>query len=69
MGTKHLTERLQWDLYDEAVAMHGALGFDESFIFVPLPSLGGPGTVDTLQKRPTLSAIHVMVDLQGPIGH
>lgn len=51
VGTKHLTERLQWDLYDEAVAMHGALGFDESFIFVPLPSLGGPGTVDTLQKR------------------
>jgi hypothetical protein len=42
---------------------------DESFIFIPLPSLGGPGTVDTLRKRPTLSAIEMMVDLQGPIGH
>ncbi len=25
--------------------------------------------VDTLQKRQTLSAIQVIVDLQGPIGH
>ena len=68
-GAEHLKEEFAWDPYPEAVARHGAVEFDESFIFVPLPSLGGPGTVDTLQKRPTLSAIHVMVDLQGPIGH
>ncbi|MGA6126209.1 MULTISPECIES: GAD-like domain-containing protein [unclassified Microbacterium] len=68
-GSDYLSEKLGWDVFPEAVQQQGAPAFDESFIFVPLPSLGGPGTVDTLQKRQTLSAIQVMVDLQGPIGH
>ncbi|MEU2203505.1 GAD-like domain-containing protein [Microbacterium oleivorans] len=69
LGADHLAAEFNWGVFPEAVATQGAPDFDESFIFVPLPSLGGPGTVDTLQKRPTLSAIQMMVDLQGPIGH
>lgn len=68
-GADHLAEKFHWDVFPEAVAQQGAPAFDESFIFVPLPSLGGPGTADTLKKRQTISAIQVMVDLQGPIGH
>ncbi len=69
LGADHLASEFNWGVFPEAVAAQGAPDFDESFIFVPLPSLGGSGTVDTLQKRQTLSAIQVMVDLQGPIGH
>lgn len=68
-GARHLARVLDWGVFPQAVATQGVPDFDESFIFVPLPSMGGPGTVDTLQKRPTISAIQVMVDLQGPIGH
>ncbi|WP_413354666.1 GAD-like domain-containing protein [Microbacterium sp. 1P06AB] len=68
-GAEHLADEFHWDVFPEAVAQQGAPAFDESFIFVPLPSLGGPGTADTLKKRQTISAIQVMVDLQGPIGH
>ena len=68
-GSEYLSEKFAWDVFPQAVEQQGPPDFDESFIFVPLPSLGGPGTADTLQKRPTLSAIQVMVDLQGPIGH
>lgn len=68
-GAEHLEDEFDWGIFPDAVERQGAPAFDESFIFVPLPSLGGPGTVDTLQKRQTLSAIQVMVDLQGPIGH
>ncbi|MGA6126210.1 MULTISPECIES: GAD-like domain-containing protein [unclassified Microbacterium] len=68
-GARHLARVLDWGVFPQAVAAQGAPDFDESFIFVPLPSLGGSGTVDTLQKRPTISAVQVMVDLQGPIGH
>ncbi|MFS0867769.1 GAD-like domain-containing protein [Microbacterium sp. 179-B 1A2 NHS] len=68
-GAKHLSRTLNWDVFPDAVAQQGAPAFDDSFIFVPLPSLGGPGTVDTLHKRQTLTAIQLMVDMQGPIGH
>ena len=68
-GAEYLSEELSWDLFPEAVAAHGALPFDESFIFVPLLSLGGPAKVENLHKRQTLTAIQLMVDMQGVIGH
>lgn len=68
-GADHLSDTLAWDIFPEAVAAHGPLAFDESFIFVPLLSLGGAAKVENLQKRQTLTAIQLTVDLQGVIGH
>lgn len=64
-----ILSRLRAEIFSEAVAAHGALPYEESFIFVPLLSLGGPAKVENLHKRETLTAIQLMVDLQGPIGH
>lgn len=68
-GVEHLEEDLEWDLFPQAVAAQGPPAYDECFVHVPLPVMGGPGTVDTLEKRQTLTAIQVMVELQGAIGH
>lgn len=68
-GAEHLSDALKWDIFPKAVATHGELAFDESFIFVPLLSLGGPAKVENLRKRDTLTAISVMVEFQGTIGH
>ena len=53
----------------EAVAAHGELPYDQSFIFVPLLSMGGEAKVENLHKRDTIASIQVAVDLQGVIGH
>lgn len=68
-GGEHLSDTLNWDIFPEAVAAHGELPYDESFIFVPLLSLGGPAKVENLHKRETLTAIQVAVEFQGVIGH
>jgi len=68
-GARHLSRALDWDLFPEAVAAHGELPYDQSFIFVPLLSLGGKAKVENLHKRETIAAIQVAVDLQGVIGH
>lgn len=68
-GAEHLSDTLDWDAFPAAVALQGPPAFEDSLIYVPLPSLGGSGAVDTLQKRQTLTAIQLMVDLQGPLGH
>ncbi len=68
-GGEHLSDTLNWDLFPAAVAAHGELPYDESFIFVPLLSLGGQAKVENLHKRKTIAAIQVAVDLQGVIGH
>ena len=68
-GGKHLSRTLKWDLFPEAVAAHGELPYDQSFVFVPLLSLGGAAKVENLHKRETIPAIQVAVDLQGVIGH
>lgn len=68
-GGEHLSDTLNWDLFPEAVAAHGELPYDESFIFVPLLSLGGQAKVENLHKRKTIASIQVAVDLQGVIGH
>ena len=68
-GPRHLSAKLKWDLFPEAVAAHGELPYDQSFIFVPLLSLGGAATVENLHKRETITSIKLAVDLQGVIGH
>jgi hypothetical protein len=68
-GAKHLDRKFDWGLFPRAVATHGALAFDESFVFVPLLSLGGPKDVAHLQPRKTIEAIRTMVELQGVIEH
>lgn len=64
-----LVESLKAEIFADAVAAHGELPFDESFIFVPLLSLGGKPKVENLKKRQTISAIQMMVEFQGIIGH
>lgn len=68
-GARHLSRKFSWDVFPKAVAAHGELSFDESFIFVPLRSLGGPSKVENLHKRDTLAAIQMMVEFQGVVGH
>ncbi|UWF77733.1 T6SS immunity protein Tdi1 domain-containing protein [Microbacterium neungamense] len=64
-----ILEDLKAEIFPEAVAAHGELPYDQSFIFVPLLSLGGAAKVENLHKRETIPAIQVAVDLQGVIGH
>lgn len=68
-GAEELSETFNWTPFPEAVAAQGELPYDQSFIFVPLLSLGGKAKVENLHKRETISAIQVAVDLQGVIGH
>ena len=68
-GAEELSDSLDWDIFPEAVAAHGELPYDQSFIFVPLLSLGGAAKVENLHKRETIASIQVAVDLQGVIGH
>jgi hypothetical protein len=68
-GPEELSDNLNWDIFPDAVAAHGDLPYDQSFIFVPLLSLGGPAKVENLHKRETISAIQMMVEFQGVIGH
>lgn len=68
-GAEHLSDTLNWDIFPEAIAAHGELPYDQSFIFVPLLSLGGSAKVENLHKRETITAIQIMVEFQGVIGH
>lgn len=68
-GAAHLSRTLNWDIFPKAVAAHGELPYEQSFVFVPLLSLGGQAKVENLHKRETIAAIQVAVDLQGVIGH
>lgn len=68
-GASYLSRTLAWDIFPGAIAAHGELPYDQSLIFVPLLSLGGEAKVENLHKRETLSAIQMMVEFQGVIGH
>lgn len=68
-GAKHLERVFDWDPYPAAVDRHGVPAYDQAFVHVPLLSLGGSRTVDSLQPRQTLSAIEVMLEMQGPLEH
>lgn len=68
-GAKHLERALDWSMFPEAVELYGAPAFDESFVYVPLLSLGGPKKVENLKVGKTMEAIRTMVDFQGLIEH
>lgn len=69
VGNGMLIESLKAEIFPQAVAAHGELPYDQSFIFVPLISLGGAQKVENLNKRETIASIQVAVELQGVIGH
>lgn len=66
---RFLTQTFNWGIFREAVAAHGELAFNESFVFVPLLSFGGAAELENLKKRDTIAAIQMMVEMQGVIGH
>lgn len=68
-GAEELSDTFNWDLFPKAIEQHGELPYDQSFIFVPLLSMGGKAKVENLHKRETIASIQVAVDLQGVIGH
>ncbi len=68
-GVKELAFSYKWDVFPKAVAAHGPLEFDQSFIYVPLLSMGGSRKIANLHKRDTIASIQVAVELQGLIEH
>ncbi|MBP1326160.1 hypothetical protein JOF28_001392 [Leucobacter exalbidus] len=68
-GARHLSRELKWDIFPKAVKKHGELPYDESFVYVPLLSLGGKEKVENLKKRETITSIQVVTDIQGLMGH
>ena len=64
-----ILSRLRAEIFPKAVEAHGELPYDQSFIFVPLLSVGGQEKVENLHKRETIASIQVAVDLRGVIGH
>ncbi|MFJ2370773.1 GAD-like domain-containing protein [Microbacterium sp. NPDC087665] len=64
-----IASRLKGEIFAQAVEAYGELPYDQSFIFAPLLSLGGTVKVENLHKRETITAIQMMVEFQGVIGH
>lgn len=53
--------------YEEGIAKHGELKFDECFGYVPLLGLGGPEDVDHLDKVKIIEHIELITQLLGKI--
>jgi hypothetical protein len=68
-GSGMLLEHVGEEIFTEAIAAHGDLAYDQSFVFVPLISLGGESKVENLHKRETIASIQVAVEFQGVIDH
>ncbi|HIY65816.1 MAG TPA: DUF1851 domain-containing protein [Candidatus Agrococcus pullicola] len=64
-----VVEAMNWAMYPEAVERYGVPEYGKSFTYVPLRSLGGPGTVETLKINETVTAMQLMIEMQGPIEH
>jgi len=58
-------ERLLWDPYPAARARLGEPAFDECFGYVPLLALGGPETVEHLQKVKLREHIALIAEFTG----
>lgn len=58
---------LEIDRYNEAVAKHGELNFDECFGYVPLLGLGGSEKVENLKKVRIKEHIELITQLVGRI--
>lgn len=68
-GDRYLADAFAWDPYPKAVEQHGVPTSDQSFVFVPLLSLGGAPTPETMQMRDTITGIQIMVEFQGVVEH
>jgi len=55
------------DMYKDAVALHGSLGFDECFGFVPILALGGSEKVESLKIVKAREHIAIINALVGPV--
>ncbi len=64
-----VVEAMNWEMYPEAVELHGMPEYGKSFTYVPLRSLGGPGTVESLKINDTVTAMQLMIEMQGPLEH
>ena len=67
LNHNYITENFDLDLYNQAVAKHGQLAYDECFGFVPLLALGGFKDVDHMDKVKTLQHIYLMYQLTGGV--
>ena len=61
----YLTERLEWEPYPAARERLGELAFDECFGYVPLLALGGPETVEHLEKVKLREHIALIAEFTG----
>lgn len=61
----YLAEQLRWEPYPAARARLGELAFDECFGYVPLLALGGPETVDHLQKVKLREHLYLISQVTG----
>ena len=66
---RSVVEVMNWAMYPEVVERYGVPEYGKSFTYVPLRSLGGPGTVDSLQINDTVTAMQLMIETQGPLEH
>lgn len=57
-----LARFVQQELYDKLVERHGALDFSECFASIPLLSLGGKESVDTMKKAKIREHIHIIAE-------
>lgn len=63
----YILKKMDINFYEEAVAKHGQLAYDECFGFVPLLALGGFKDVDHMDKVKTLEHIYLMYQLTGGV--
>lgn len=68
-GIDEYAEDLDYEMYPKAVAAHGPLAYGESFMYVPLLSLGGAKDVANMRKRETSTAMRIFLEFQGPVQH
>jgi len=61
----NLQQRLRWEPYPAARARLGMPAFDECFGYVPLLALGGPETVDHLEKVKLREHIYLISQVAG----
>lgn len=68
-GDEYVEREFDGANFFAAQAAQGPLPYDESFVYVPLLSLGGPKSAENLKPRKTIEAIRTMVEFQGLIEH
>lgn len=62
-----LDERLRFAPYAEAVDRYGAPSYTQCFGYVPILALGGPQSVENLEKMELTTHVELITQLAGPI--